>query len=61
MFSKNALLKILQYSKETPEQVFFCEYCEILTNSFFIEHLWWLFLNALMENTNVKIFDHIIF
>ena len=29
---------------ETPTGVF-CEYCEILMNSFFIEHLWWLFLN----------------
>ena len=25
--------------KETPTQVFFCEYCEIIENSFFIEHL----------------------
>ena len=28
--------------KETPTQVFFCEYYEILKNSFFIEHLRWL-------------------
>ena len=27
---------------ENPTQVFFCEYCEIFSNSFFIEHLWWL-------------------
>ena len=26
----------------TPTLVFFCEYCEIFKNSFFIEHLWWL-------------------
>ena len=25
--------------KETPTQVFFCEYCEIFKNSFFIGHL----------------------
>ena len=25
----------------------------------FIEHFWWLLLNALMENTNVMIFNHI--
>ena len=26
--------------KETPAQVFSCEYCEIFKNTFFIEHLW---------------------
>ena len=25
--------------KETPTQVFFCEYCEIFKNNFFTEHL----------------------
>ena len=44
--------------EETPTQMFFCVYCEIFKNSFFIEHVWWLLLNALMENTNVMIFDH---
>ena len=31
--------------KETPTQVFSCEYCEIFKGSFFIEHLWWLLLH----------------
>ena len=31
-------------SKETPTQVFSCEYCDIFKNSSFIEHLWWLLL-----------------
>ena len=30
--------------KETPTQVFSCEYCEILKNIFFTEHLHWLLL-----------------
>ena len=30
--------------KETLTQVFSCEFCEILKNTFFIEHLWWLLL-----------------
>ena len=32
------------YLKETPTQVFWCKYCEFLSTSFFIEHLWWLLL-----------------
>ena len=39
--------------------MFFCEYCEIFKNSFFVDHVWWLPLNALTENTNDMIFDHI--
>ena len=30
--------------KETLEQVFFCEFCEVFKNIFFIEHRWWLLL-----------------
>ena len=30
--------------KETLAQVFSCEFCEIFKNTFFTEHLWWLFL-----------------
>ena len=26
--------------KETQAQVFFCEFCEIIKNTFFTEHLW---------------------
>ena len=36
--------KQLFANKETPTQVFSCEYCEVFKNSFFIEHLWWLLL-----------------
>ena len=44
-----AILKHLNFRpatllKETPTQVFSCEYCKIFKNSFFIEHLWWLLL-----------------
>ena len=31
--------------KETLLQVFSCEFCEVSKNTFFIKHLWWLFLN----------------
>ena len=30
--------------RETPTQVFFCEYCEIFKNSFFMEHLLFIIL-----------------
>ena len=30
--------------KETLTQLFFCNFCEILKNTFFIEQLWWLLL-----------------
>ena len=58
-FVKNVFLKILQNSqentcarvqvcnfikKETLSQVFSCEFCEILKNTFFIEHFRWLLL-----------------
>ena len=44
---------------QTSTQMFFFEYCKIFKNSFFIEHIWWLLLNALIENTNVMIFNQI--
>ena len=40
------------YWKETPTQVFSCEYCEIFKNSFFIEHLWWLLLDLVISTFN---------
>ena len=39
--------------------MFFCEYCKIFKNSSFVDHVWWLLLNASTENTNDMIFDHI--
>ena len=35
--------------KEALTRVFFCEFCEISKNTFFIEHLWWLLLLFLKE------------
>ena len=35
--------------KETPTQVFSCEYHKIFKNSCFIEHPWWLLLNMAEE------------
>ena len=31
-------------TKETLTQLFSCEFYEVFRNTFFIEHLWWLFL-----------------
>ena len=35
------LLKLLAfaYEKDTPAQVFFCEYCEVIKNTYFEKHL----------------------
>ena len=38
------------FNKETPGQVFSCEFCKILINTFFTEHLWWL----LLKNTSIQ-------
>ena len=45
--------------KETPTQMFFCKYLEILKNIFFTEYLWWLILNFLLESHNRKSFRYI--
>ena len=29
--------------------MFFCEFCDISKNAFFIEHLWWLVVNMLKK------------
>ena len=39
-FQKTPVLGSLFYQKETPTQVFSCEFLEILNNSFFYKHLW---------------------
>ena len=41
LFDKIADLKA---RKETPAQVFSCEYCKIFKNTFFAEHPRWLLL-----------------
>ena len=39
-FDKDVSLKAFIFIKaKTPTQVFSCEYCEIIKNNFFIEHL----------------------
>ena len=38
VFSKKLFL--ITKNKETPVQVFSCEFCEIFKNNFFVEHLW---------------------
>ena len=38
VFRKVAGLRLAK--KETPTQVFSCEFCEIFKNTFFTEHLW---------------------
>ena len=42
--------------KETPTQVFSCEFCEIFKNIFFMEHLQWLLLNLRILNFRLFIF-----
>ena len=40
LFDKDACLKAYVFiEKETLTQVFFCEYCEFIENSFYMEHL----------------------
>ena len=39
-----------RFLKKTLAQVFSCEFCEISKNTFFIEHLWWLFLYFIIQN-----------
>ena len=36
--------------KETPTQVFSCEYCKISKSNFFVEHLQWLLLKYQVPN-----------
>ena len=45
--------------EETPTQIFSVNIAKFLRTTFLIEHVWWLLLDALMENTDVMIFDHI--
>ena len=48
-------LNLQLYYKETPTQVFPCEYCKILRAPFFIEHLKWLLLKKHFLLLNVLI------
>ena len=43
------------FCKETLAQVFSCEFSNIFKNTFFVEHLWWLLLEAGIG----KLFDQI--
>ena len=49
-------LQIYQiYQRETPTQVFSCEYCKILRTAFLIEHLWWLLLDLLQNFLKITV------
>ena len=50
---KHLCQSLLFNIKETLAQMFSCEFCEILKNTFFIEHLRWLLLNK-MSRGNMK-------
>ena len=39
--------------KETPTQLFYCEFCEIFKNTFFIKHLRWLLLTNLSHQLSL--------
>ena len=39
LFDKVASLGLQLYQKETPTQVFSCEYCELFKNNYFEKHL----------------------
>ena len=39
LFNKFAVLRPTTIKKETPRQVFSCEYCEIFKSTYFEEHL----------------------
>ena len=43
-FTGKRLCQNLFFKKETLEQMFSYEFCEISKKTFFIEYLWWLFL-----------------
>ena len=48
VFNKVAELKACNFiKKETPTQVFSCEYGKLFKNSLFVKHLWWLLLYLL--------------
>ena len=38
---------------ETPTQLFYCEFCEIFKNTFFIKHLRWLLLTNLSHQLSL--------
>ena len=48
LFNKVAGLKVCNFIKENPAQVFPSEISEIFKNTFFTEHLRWLFLLKLL-------------
>ena len=48
-FLRTTLKHLACRKKETPTQVFSCEYYEIFKNRFFLEHLWWLILKKTIQ------------
>ena len=47
--------------QETLAQVFSCEFCEILKNSFFIENFSWMLLNIYHANRSSSCTNHVGF
>ena len=49
----------LKVRKETPTQVFSCEYCKTFKNTFYSEHLQWLLLyNEILQKYLFNFFSH---
>ena len=59
-FFSNELKACNFIKKDTLAQVFSCEFWEPLRNSFFTEHLWWLLLNLMCDNTILAFIDWLI-
>ena len=53
-FNKVAVLRPAT-KKETPKQVFCCEFCQFFKNTFFIEHLRWFLI--LTDSDPVMVFS----
>ena len=59
IFYKVSGLSLQLIKKETLVQVFFCEFCEIFKNTFFIKYLRWLLLKGSgIERYKVKYINH---
>ena len=53
-FNKDAGAADNFIKKETLAQVFSCEFCKIFKNTFFIEHLRWLLLDAHLMTIQIR-------
>ena len=60
LFHKVTGLKTYIFIKETPTQVFYCEYCEIFKNTYFKEHLSTNASEEITFSLNIKVFYRFI-